>query len=106
MEAIRSVQRLRADLGTVNGYCGKVEIVLDYDRKQIEIRDNGRGMTDGDIRNAVNYGRLKNRTTTSSHNYEKVVNQRTLLLSTSADWHYRRGRLATLESTELDCILF
>ena len=72
MEAIRTVQREFKRLNNCESYGGIVEINLDFDRRQIEIRDNGRGMTDGDVRNAVNYGRLKNRIATGCEIVEKV----------------------------------
>ena len=61
MEAIRAVQREYKQLGKSGCYQGEIQINLDYEKRQIEIRDNGKGMTDSDVRNAVNYGRLKNR---------------------------------------------
>lgn len=73
MEAIRIVQREIRFLGTTESYCGLVEIELDYDTKVIEIRDNGRGMTDSDVRNAVNYGRLKNRIVNGPGITDKVI---------------------------------
>jgi hypothetical protein len=72
MEAIRAVQRDKYELGTGAAYSGKIEINLDFDSKTIEIRDNGKGMTHSDVRNAVNYGRLKNRITNNGVVREKV----------------------------------
>ena len=78
MEAIRIVQRENKRLGTNETYRGMVEINLDYETKEIEIRDNGRGMTDSDVRNAVNYGRLKNRILHGAGFIEKVTFARKL----------------------------
>jgi hypothetical protein len=72
MEAIRAVQRDKREFGIGADYNGTILINLDYELSQIEIRDNGRGMTDSDVRNAVNYGRLKNRIANNGAIREKV----------------------------------
>ena len=72
MEAIRAVQRDKKEFGVSAEYHGSIEINLDFDLSRIEIRDNGRGMTDSDVRNAVNYGRLKNRITNNGEIRAKV----------------------------------
>jgi len=72
MEAIRAVQRDKREFGIGAAYHGIIEINLDYDLSQIEIRDNGRGMSDSDVRNAVNYGRLKNRIANNGEIREKM----------------------------------
>jgi HSP90 family molecular chaperone len=72
MEAIRAVQRDKKEFGLGAAYHGTIQINFDFDLSQIEIRDNGRGMSDSDVRNAVNYGRLKNRIANNGVIREKV----------------------------------
>ncbi len=80
MEAIRAVQRDKQEFGIGAAYRGRIEINIDFESKEIEIRDNGRGMTDSDVRNAVNYGRLKNRITSTGEVREKVNDEDVALL--------------------------
>ena len=63
-------------------------INLRYNVKAIEIKDNGRGMNDEILRNALNYGRLKNRVCDSGEACEKVfckinVNFRCIRITTA-----------------------
>jgi hypothetical protein len=80
MEAIRAVQRDKREFGISAAYHGTIEI--------------NRDSTDSDVKNAVNYGRLKNRITNSGVIREKVKNDDVLcpkneqltLRTDVADW--------------------